>query len=414
MSDHVVVIEPMGFGGVCHYTYNLCEALAARGTHVALITSHDYELTELPRAFRLYPVLADSYRLETPEAPADAPPHRSAVSAIRARLGIRARLRAVRTLVRIVAIVLKEQAPVVHLQWPIGPHDWMYLAIMRLLMKRLVVVYTAHNVLPHERTPADFPRLLRLMRQTDQVILHSEENRAAFMALVGDVAPPTSVIPMGNFGLFPESANGSAQEARAAVGVPPRARVVLFFGNIRPYKGLADLIEAFRRIRDGAPDAWLVIAGYPMESFQPYANAIAEANLGGRTALHLRYHPITEVAKFFRAADVVALPYRSASQSAIAQLAFAFGKPVVATRVGGLPEIIEDGRTGLLVNPHDEQGLAEAIARLLADPLLRQSMGTRAGEIAASRHSWDRVAEATQEIYHKVRARSPRSAHAVT
>ncbi len=409
MTEHVVMIEPMGWSGVSHYTYNLCEALASRGVCTALITSHIYELAELPRGFRLYPVVADSYRAEPPAAPADIPRRRSVASAIRACLRIRARFRAMQTVVRIIAIVLKEQAPVVHLQWPLGPHDWIYLAILRVLMKRRVV-YTAHNVLPHERRPADLPRLRRLMSQTDQVILHSEENRAAFLALAGDAAPGTRVIPMGNFSRFLEVGNGSAEEARAAVGVPPGARVVLFFGTIRPYKGLEDLIGAFRRIRDDVPDAWLVIAGCPFESFQRYENAIAEADLGGRTVLHLRYHPVADIAKFFRAADVVALPYRSASQSAIAQLAFAFGKPVVATRVGGLPEIIEDGRTGLLVNPNDEEGLAEAIARLLADPLLRQSMGTRAGEIAASRHSWDRVAEATQDVYREVRGQR-RSQH---
>jgi glycosyltransferase involved in cell wall biosynthesis len=119
----------------------------------------------------------------------------------------------------------------------------------------------------------------------------------------------------------------------------------------------------------------------------------------------LRYHAIAEVAKFFRAADIVVLPYRSASQSAMAQLAFAFGKPVVATRVGGLPEIIEDGWNGLLVNPRDEEALACAIKRLLVDLPLRQSLGSRAAEVAASRHSWDRVAEATLHVYDAVRER---------
>src|SRR5262249_27351393 len=99
------------------------------------------------------------------------------------------------------------------------------------------------------------------------------------------------------------------------------------------------------------------------------------------------------------AAAVVVLPYRSASQSAVVQLAFAFAKPVVATRVGGLPEVIEENRTGLLVAPSDQAAMAAAIASLLADPPLRHSMGTRASEFAASHHSWDRIAEMTLRMY---------------
>ena len=172
---------------------------------------------------------------------------------------------------------------------------------------------------------------------------------------------------------------------------------------IRPYKGLGDLIRAFGRVRAQIAAAWLVIAGHPLEDFAPYQDAIAAASIRECAALHLGYHPVSEVAKFFRAADVVVLPYRSASQSGIAQLAFAFGVPVVATRVGGLPEVIEHERTGLLVDPGDEHGLAEAITRLLTDATLCRSMSVRAIEQAATRYSWSQVAEMTRGIYDSAR-----------
>jgi glycosyltransferase involved in cell wall biosynthesis len=93
------------------------------------------------------------------------------------------------------------------------------------------------------------------------------------------------------------------------------------------------------------------------------------------------------------------LPYHRASQSGIAQLAFAFGVPVVATRVGGLPEVIEDHSTGLLVNAGDEQGMADAMLRLLTDPSLCRALSARAREEAATRYSWSHVAKLTQEVY---------------
>lgn len=388
----VVVIEPTGYGGICHYTYSLCQALEARGTATALITARDYELAGLPRAFRAYQMLGDSHRPEAPSTTTSIRPRRSIIGRVFGR-----RLRSAWTMLRIVAVVLQERAPVAHVQWSVGPHDWIYLMVLRLLGRR--IVYTSHNVVPHERGPEDIARLRRMFRCVDRVILHSRENAETFTALFGDASPETTVIPHGNYSLFADVGATPGQENRQSLGVPLHARVILFFGSIRGYKGLEDLIRAFGRVRDAIPDAWLVIAGQPWGPFRRYAMAMTEAKIEACTALHLRYHPLAEVAKFFRAADLVVLPYRRASQSGIVQLAFAFGKPVVATRVGGLPEAVDDGLTGLLVPPGDEEALAQAITQLLRDPRLLETMGARAAAVATSRYSWDRVADATQTVY---------------
>jgi D-inositol-3-phosphate glycosyltransferase len=391
MTEPVVVIEPMGFGGICHYTYNLCEALASRGVRASLITARNYEMAARPRRFRLWSILNEWFVPELPDRPAQ-PRRQPGVLDIARR-----RLKSAVLMLRIVATVVKTGASVVHLQWPVGPHDWMYLAVLRGLGRR--IVFTIHDVLPHEHKPADVRRLRRLLMHVDRAILHSEENERTFHRIFTDAAPPSSLVPHGDYLAFAARPDPTPAQARAALGIAPDTSVVLFFGAIRSYKGLADLIRAFPRIRASVPGACLLIAGRPFGDFAPYERAIAEAGIGDCTGLHLAYHAIDDVAKFFRAADVVALPYRSASQSGVAQLAFAFAKPIVATRVGGLPEVIEEGRTGLLVEPRDQEAMAGAIARLLTDPSLRQSMGTLASEVATSRYSWDRIAEMTLNVY---------------
>ena len=389
--ERVVVIEPMGFGGICHYTYNLCEALASRGIRVSLITAKNYELGALHRRFRLHPMLNQWFNPELPVAPTQS----SRPAGLR---GVyQQRLKSAYVMLRIVAIVLGTRASLVHLQWPVGPHDWMYLTVLRALGRR--VVYTAHDVLPHEYTQDDLPRLSKMLRHVDRAILHSEENERAFRRIFPEATPALDVVPHGNYFFFAKEAEQTPQQARAALAIPADARVVLFFGAIRPYKGLADLIRAFPAVRALLPDARLLIAGCPFEDFAPYREAIASAGISDCTVLFLGYHASSDVAKFFRAADVAVLPYRSASQSGVAHLAFAFATPVIATRVGGLPEIIEEGRTGVLVDAGDDLGLAGAMIQLLTDANLRQSMGTRASEVAASRYSWDLIAETTLTIY---------------
>jgi D-inositol-3-phosphate glycosyltransferase len=391
MTEPIVVIEPMGVGGLGHYTYCLCQALATKGLRTSLITARNYELAERPRQFKLYPILREWFRPEDPPVPSRIWPRATAFDVFRRRLG------SALAMLRIVATVLRERASIVHIQWPVGPHDCLYVTALRMLRRR--IIYTAHDVLPHEHTADDAVRLERLLRHVDRVILHSHENAATFRTTFRNVDAPLCVVPHGDYTMFPATVLPSRVDARAAIGVPPESQVVLFFGAIRPYKGLKDLIGAFRRVRASMPAAWLVIAGCPFEDFASYAEAIDAAQIRDCTALHLRYHPVGEVAKFFTAANVIALPYRSASQSGVAQLAFAFGTPVVATRVGGLPEVVEDGRTGLLVTPGDERGLAAAITRLLRDPGLCQSVSVCAAQRAATDYSWSHVADMTCEVY---------------
>jgi len=138
-----------------------------------------------------------------------------------------------------------------------------------------------------------------------------------------------------------------------------------------------------------------VIAGTG-ERFDRYRKMLADPD---RFEIHNRYIPDSEVARLFEEATIVAVPYIEASQSGVVQLAFAFGKPVVATEVGSLPEAVDHGETGLLVRPGDADALATAIVGLLADHGRREHMRERIRQQVETRFSWRTVAEATTETY---------------
>lgn len=257
---------------------------------------------------------------------------------------------------------------------------------------RSKVAFICHNVLPHEGMP--FARLLgrRALKHGDGFIVHSEPDRQMLMDLLPDL-PAESIRKTVHpeYELFPIT-DMTKDQARARLGI--RDRMVLFFGLVRKYKGLMDLIEAMSLLRNR--DVRCLAVGEFYDDQSIYSSRIQELHLDDRIRLIDQYVPNEEVGLYFSAADAVVLPYRSATQSGIAQIAFRFGRPVIATAVGGLPESIDDGRTGLLVPPHDPQALAKAIDRYFDESL--ESQFANAIQENKGRFSWDRVIEAIESL----------------
>jgi glycosyltransferase involved in cell wall biosynthesis len=218
----------------------------------------------------------------------------------------------------------------------------------------------------------------------DAVVVHSEHGAGRLRELgIENV----HVIPHGAF------------DALAAVdGQPPLeprgGPVVLFFGLIRPYKGVDVLLDAWRRTErpDGA-ELWVV--------GKPRMDAGFIAGPGVRTAL--RFVSGAELAGAFRAADVVVLPYREIDQSGVLFTALAFGKPLVLSAVGGFPEIAATGAAEL-VPPADADALAEALTELLGDEGKRVRMAAAARAAATGPYSWDAIAERTLALYSGLQA----------
>ena len=251
------------------------------------------------------------------------------------------------------------------------------------------VVAVCHNVLPHERRWLD-TRLARwALGQVERLIVHSAADRQ----LAESLFPGKDIRSVQ----FPQSAGLPAntwtrERARAALQVT--GQVLLFFGFVRPYKGLPDLIEALPDVlQDGA--ATLLVVGEMWQSAQEYARQVARLGISGQVRFVDRYVTNDEMAMYFAAADVVVLPYRHATTSAAVQLAFAFGAPVIATRTGSMAEAIDDGVTGFLTEPGDVRGLADAIRRFFREaraPSFRAAIAQQ-----RSRFSWDAVATCVLE-----------------
>lgn len=247
-------------------------------------------------------------------------------------------------------------------------------------------VFVCHNLDPHEPVPGGAWLARRALAQAAGFVAQSGRD-AERLRTTHPGRPVVVLLPPAE----PPVAcgHGGVRTACAqALGVPPAERRLLFFGYVREYKGLPTLLEALPRV---APDVQLVVAGEIYHHDADHYRALAtRLDVGARVVLLDRFLAADEVACCFQMSDLVVLPYWDASQSAVVPLAMACGRAVVATRVGGLPDLVEDGVTGVLVAPRDSVALADAIGRVLDDA---DAMG-RAARAAAARLDW-RAAAAT-------------------
>ena len=183
--------------------------------------------------------------------------------------------------------------------------------------------------------------------------------------------------------------------------IPINAKVVLFFGIIEPRKGVLPLIRAFADVYNQVPEAYLLIVGKAFENVNPYLKEIRRLGLGDRLQFRNEYIPLEEIPSLFAYSDVFVAPYLSGWNSGAIATAHAHGKPVIATNTGGIFEVVEDGHSGFLVPPGDENTLAEAITRILKDDTLRRRMSETA-RIKGETNSWYEIARKTEEVYQAV------------
>jgi len=251
-------------------------------------------------------------------------------------------------------------------------------------------VFLCHNVEPHEPAPGLRALAAYGLGAADGFLVHARSEAKRLERYAG--GRPVRVHPHPTYEVFHADA---PDRARARELLEARGRTILFFGYVRPYKGLADLLEALALAR---PDSWdrLYVVGEFYEPRERYALAFAHPALRDKVQIVDRYVANEEVGHYVAAADVVALPYREATGSGIAQVAFGGGTPVIATRTGGLEEVVEEGVTGLLVPPRDPPALARAIERYFDEemgPRLREGVARARG-----RFTWEALVHALIEL----------------
>jgi glycosyltransferase involved in cell wall biosynthesis len=278
------------------------------------------------------------------------------------------------------------QADVLHYQWlAVEPLDTFLLPPKR---PRLL---TAHNVLFHEPRPGQATVRRRILRAMDAVVVHSQHGAEGAAALGADPSR-VHVIPHGAFDyLTRQPHEAPLPDELAAVEGP----VVLFFGLVRPYKGVDVLLRAFKDVQ-GA-ELWVV--GMPRVDMAPL-----RALAGERVRFVERFITDPEIPAYFRRADLVVLPYREIDQSGVLYTALAFGKPLVLSAVGGFVEVAEQHGAARLVPPCDGEALAAAIGELLGDDAARAQLGDAAARAAAGPYSWNAIAQRTLELYRELGA----------
>jgi glycosyltransferase involved in cell wall biosynthesis len=255
---------------------------------------------------------------------------------------------------------------------------------------RTKVALICDNVIPHEKRVGDAAFTRYAFRAADYFIVQSDAVERDLLKFWPKAA--YRKVPHPIYSMFGTAVD--KHQARAALGITAQ-RVLLFFGYIRRYKGLGVMIEAIAKT-DPSLDVHLMVVGEFYDNEERYRKQVAELKLEGRVRFNADYVPNDQVALHFSAADAVVLPYSSATQSGIAQIAYNFDKPVIATAVGGLQEVVLDNITGFIVPPRDAKALAKAIERFYCEE--REAEFSARVRQEKQKYSWENLARALEDL----------------
>lgn len=271
-----------------------------------------------------------------------------------------------------------------------------YTLITRTL-KNTKILFMCHNVFPHERFPFDKKLTRMTLKHGDYFTVHAQSDAEDLMSILPQANMQVTVHPAYNF--FKQK-NMSKQDARKLLNISYDENVLLFFGLVREYKGLKHLIKAMGQIKEEDPSNHrklrLLIAGDFAGKREEYDESIKNMGIDKYVNITDGHIPINEVENFFAACDLVVLPYESATQSGVIQVAYSFDKPVLATRVGGLPDVVFDGETGYLVEPFRPDLIASSIKDFFDNN--REEDLSKGVQREKYRYSWERMEEVITEL----------------
>jgi glycosyltransferase involved in cell wall biosynthesis len=286
----------------------------------------------------------------------------------------------------------------VHIQWwslPLFPVCLTFALAAKL--RRIPLIITVHNVLPHEASPGFLRASRVLYRLADRLIVHTEASREQILQHFPVDPHRVACIPMGVDA--PRSGAASKRDARTRIGIDPGRPTLLFFGTIRPYKGLMDLLRAMAIVREKHTSVQLLVAGMPWDPWAPYAEFIDQNGLRERVYTRLDYIPEDQIQDYFSAADLVVLPYTHFdAQSAVGAQVLGAGRPLLVTKTGGLPALVGDDARWI-APPRDPAALAERIAAFLAKPEEAAAVFEAIASEVRAQMSWQASADAHWRIY---------------
>lgn len=281
---------------------------------------------------------------------------------------------------RFIRTVRDEQPDIIHVN---GYSLWYSLLLP--FLNQFPIITTIHDVNPHIGS-RQFDQAIarrRFFRYSDALIVHGEWAKKQLSTSI-----PIFVIPHGDYSFF--TAQGQEK-------VPEEDGTILFFGRIEDYKGLQYLLAAMPEVISGYPGVRLVIAGNG--DMGRYMLLLPD---DAHCTLINRFIEDSEIPSLFMKASMVVLPYIEGTQTGVVPIAYAFHRPVIVTDIGCIPEVVEQGKTGLIVPSHDSDALADGILMLLRNEPLRREMGEAAHRKMKRDLSWERVREKTVAAYKSV------------
>lgn len=289
-------------------------------------------------------------------------------------------------------IIIKHNPELVIIPWWVSfwaPQFWTISLLIKVLTNSKIL-FLCHNVVEHESKWIDRILTRFVLKKGDLFIVHSSEDQNNLKAIIPDAIVRKTFHP--TYDVF-NMADFDTDKIRTRCKI--KGNILLFFGFVRPYKGLKYLIKALPEIIK-TNDVTLMIVGEFWKDKDEYIALIKDLGLEKYIIIVDEYVPNEEVGDYFSAADLVVQPYTSATGSGVVQTAFAFGKPVIATKVGCLPEVIDHSETGFLVEPEDPHGIEKAVNqyfRQIDKDYMKSNI-----EKENYRFSWDRMIEVIEEL----------------
>ena len=287
---------------------------------------------------------------------------------------------------------LRREAPdIIHFQWmPLPVVDRRFL---RRLRRIAPLVLTVHDTNPFNNNPTGALQRVgaqAAFRDFDRLIVHTEQGRARLLAY-GEGMDRVAMMPHGLLGHAPVASAADPMQGEITF---------LLFGKIKPYKGADLLIEAFARMDPALrAQARLRIVGKPYTDIEPLHHLAQRLGVTDRVVIEPHFVRDEEVSDIFMPGVVATFPYREIEASGVLSLAIAFGRPILATRLGGFIEAVQDGEHGLLVPPEDVTALSAAMARFVGERNFAAACAAKVRTLTASVPTWPEIARQTAELY---------------
>lgn len=381
-SPTIWIVDPISYSGMAYSDVGQIVALQELGARPLLVGS-------------------DSWMLEPEIVPR--------IAVFRGTHGTRSRLRKgaayVGSLARLLIRIRRSRPSVVHWQFTELPVADV-LAMLAIRVLGIPQVYTAHELLPWTASPHHRWLFSRLYGLIDAVVVHNEDQQAEIIRRFHVSTSKVHVAPLGDYALFATPQLPQSQ-ARARLGLSADPPVALFFGTIRPSKGLEVLLEAWALVVQKMPEAILLVTGKPYKGLDTNKTVALIQQLGIENSVRTRFEQVDPVVTntYYRAADVVVLPYHEIGTSGVLRYAYNSARPVIATSVGEHGARVKAGQTGHLVPPGNPTALADVLLDALGDRSTLRSMGEAAQAYAAANFKWLDPAREMLRIYEDLRRR---------